>query len=297
MRRLLKLIALSAAVLTAPVAAEARSYFYYYYAPAWSPATTWAPQAAAPYAAPAKPARPSKRAERPAIAAYGPFRVLDGHTASLVAATDATSPAWFAAMLRDHPGIATLRFVECPGTYDDRANLQLGRMIRAAGIAAHVPDGGSVRSGAVELVLAGTSLTIDDGAEFAVHAWLDDTGHEATDYSPDSPMNRRYLSYYREMGMDQAEAASFYAMTNSVPFESARWLDGREMRGWVHRAAAAAATPPAPRYEVAAADLGSAPLYRMASPVAEPASSLVDEAGEVEAAPRLAYLDLGLTLF
>jgi hypothetical protein len=39
------------------------------------------------------------------------------------------------------------------------------------------------------------------------------------------------------------------------------------------------------------------PLYRAASPVAEPASALVEEASEAKAAPRLAYLDLGLTLF
>lgn len=296
MRRLLQLLALSAAVATAPVAAEARSY-YYYYTPAWlqptiwSQPVTWAQPAATPNA------RPVARAERPAIAAYGPFRVLDEQTASLVGVTDATSPVWFAAMLRDHPGIATLRFVECPGTYDDRANLALGRMIRAAGIAAHVPDGGSVRSGAVELVLAGTSLTIDDGAEFAVHAWLDEDGYEATDYSADSPMNRRYLAYYREMGMDEGEAVSFYAMTNSVPFDSARWLDGREMRGWVHRAEAAVAAVPAPRYEVAATVMPGVPAYRVGSPVAEPASSLVEEAGAPVAAPRLAYLDLGLTLF
>jgi hypothetical protein len=279
MRRLLQLIALAAAVLAAPAAAEAQYYYYYYYAPAGAQPATWSQPATTRYVAPPAPAR----AERSAIAAYGPFRVLDESTASLVGVTDATSPAWFAAMLRDHPGIATLRFVECPGTYDDRANLALGRMIRAAGIAAHVPDGGSVRSGAVELVLAGTSLTIDDGAEFAVHAWLDETGYEATDYSADSPMNRRYLAYYREMGMDEGEAASFYAMTNSVPFESARWLDGREMRTWVRRAEPAA--------------LRAAPADRAASPVAEPASALVGERSELPAAPRLAYLDLGLTLF
>jgi hypothetical protein len=173
------------------------------------------------------------RAERSALAAYGPFRVLDERTAALVGITDEASPAAFRAMLRDHPGLATLAFVECPGTHDDRANLALGRMIRAAGLAAWVPDGGSVRSGAVELVLAGTTLRIDDGAEFAVHAWEDEDGFEAGDYAADSPENRKYLAYYREMGMSAAAAAAFYAMTNSVPFESARWLDGAEMRRWI----------------------------------------------------------------
>ena len=247
MRRLLLLLALALAALAAPAAAQS-GYVYY-----------WVPVRVQPAAT--RYVVPQARAERPAIAAYGPFEVLDEGTAALVGVTDSDSPAWFAAMLRDHPGLATLRFVECPGTHDDRANLALGRMIRAAGLAAQVPEGGSVRSGAVELVLAGASLTIDDGAEFAVHAWLDEDGYEATDYAADSPESRRYLAYYREMGMDDGEAASFYAMTNSVPFASARWLSGREMRGWVGRA-----EPAAP--------------VRVAS-----------------AAPRLAYLDLGLTLF
>jgi hypothetical protein len=136
-------------------------------------------------------------------------------------------------MLRDHPRLTTLTFMECPGTYDDRANMALGRMIRAAGLAAVVPEGGSVRSGAVELVLAGVRVTIADGAEFAVHAWLDDYGYEAGEYGPDSPAHARYLAYYHEMGMSAEEAARFYAMTNSVPFEDARWLTGAEMREWL----------------------------------------------------------------
>ena len=175
------------------------------------------------------------RVEQSAVAAYGPFRVLDERTAALVGVTDEDSPAAFRQMLRDHPELATLAFVECPGTYDDIANLALGRMIRAAGLAAWVPQGGSVRSGAVELLLAGTSLKIDDGTTFAVHAWLDEAGYEADDYAADSPENRKYLAYYREMGMSAEQAASFYAMTNSVPFEQARWLDGAEMREWVAR--------------------------------------------------------------
>lgn len=190
------------------------------------------------------------RAEGSVLAAYGPFRVLDEGTAALVGVTDEDSPAAFRQMLRDHPDLATLAFIECPGTHDDRANLALGRMIRAAGLAAWVPAGGSVRSGAVELVLAGATLRIDDGAEFAVHAWEDEDGHEASDYAADSPENRKYLAYYREMGMSAAAAAAFYAMTNSVPFADARWLSGAEMRAWL------GGEPAAPR--IAYLDLGPA---------------------------------------
>lgn len=181
-------------------------------------------------------------AEQQAIAAYGPFRVLSGNRAALVGITDSYSPGEFAQMLADYPGIATLAFIDCPGTYDDRANLHLGRLIRAHGLAVEVPEGGSVRSGAVELVLAGSTLTIADGAEFAVHSWLDDRGLGAWDYAPDSPEHSKYLDYYREMGMSREDAAQFYAMTNSVPFESALWLDGSEMRRWMHVGSALAST-------------------------------------------------------
>jgi len=48
-----------------------------------------------------------------------------------------------------------------------------------------------------------------------------------------APENARYLTYYRQMGMSAEEATAFYAMTNSVPFEEARWLDAVEMGRWV----------------------------------------------------------------
>lgn len=167
------------------------------------------------------------------VARFGPFRVIDASHAALVDATDERSPAQFEAMLRAYPGIATLEMVECPGTEDDRANLRLGRMIHARGIATHVPSGGSVRSGAVELFLAGKQRFADPGSEFAVHSWADEDGREAKDYPADAPENRAYIDYYREMGMDAPQASAFYAMTNSVPNADAKWLTAADMRQWV----------------------------------------------------------------
>ncbi|MBW8785639.1 MAG: alpha/beta hydrolase [Novosphingobium sp.] len=167
------------------------------------------------------------------IAAYGPFRVLDRGHVALVDTTDARSPGAFASMLHDYPAIATLELIECPGTDDDRANLQLGRMIHAHGLSTHVPSGGSVRSGAVELFIAGVHHRAELGAEFAVHAWADENGREPADYRPDAPENRAYLDYYREMGMSAAQAQAFYAMTNSVPNAQAKWLGPAELGKWV----------------------------------------------------------------
>lgn len=167
------------------------------------------------------------------VARFGPFRVLDDSRAAIVDVTDSASPAQFAAMLRAHPGIRRLEMIECPGTEDDRANLKLGRMVRAQGIATHVPAGGSVRSGGVELFLAGARHTADAGAEFAVHSWADEDGKQPQDYPANAPENRAYLDYYREMGMTADQAGKFYAMTNSVPFSQAKWLTAADMGQWV----------------------------------------------------------------
>ena len=167
------------------------------------------------------------------IAAFGPFRVLDNGRAALVDTTNSRSPGQFTAMLHAYPGIRMIEMVECPGTNDDRANLRLGLMINARGIATHVPTGGSVRSGAVELFLAGAQHSADPGAEFAVHSWADEFGLEPKDYAANAPENRAYIDYYREIGMSEAEARAFYAMTNSVPNHDAKWMTAADMGRWV----------------------------------------------------------------
>jgi hypothetical protein len=177
---------------------------------------------------------PPQRNPQPAgLAIYGPFRVIDAHRAALVGPTDITSPHHFDAMLRDYPGIGVLEMIDGPGTSHDLANLALGRRIRAAGLDTHVPAHGSVRSGAVELFLAGKRQTIADGATFAVHSWMDERGREPRHFAEDAPENRLYLDYYAEMGMEQQSARAFYAMTNSVPHSGALWLDSATMQRWV----------------------------------------------------------------
>jgi hypothetical protein len=223
------------------------------------------------------------------IAAFGPFRVIDETRAAVVAPTDAASPQAFAAMLARFPHLAVIEFVDAPGTSHDLANLRLGRAIRAAGLATHVPAGGSARSGAVELFLAGTRRTVDPGALFAVHSWRDEAGREPADFAPDAPENRLYLDYYAEMGMSADEARAFYAMTNSVPHSGALWLEGAEMARWI---APASRTLPAALPADAESVLRLA-LARSAQTMSERFAALLQspwhDSAPAPAAPRLAY--------
>ena len=174
-------------------------------------------RAADPYAAPetAVLSYEAGQFERaPTAPVYGPFRVVSESRAELVDGIDAGTPNQFAAMIAAHPAITRIDMVECPGSEDDDANLIVARMIRAAGLAMHVPSGGSIRSGGVELFLAGKIRTADRGAEIGVHSWQDSEGLEADDYAPSDAVHQPYLAFYQDIGMTQTQARAFYDFTN-----------------------------------------------------------------------------------
>ena len=168
-----------------------------------------------------------------AKARFGPFAVIDGATVRMAGDVTSATPRQFAAMLAAFPGLRRLEMVDCPGSLDEEANLILARAIRRAGMETIVPAGGSIRSGAVELWLAGTVRRAAPDAEFGVHSWADEYGREANDYPASDPVHAEYLGYYREMGMDAAKAREFYALTNATPFDDVRYLTRGDMARFV----------------------------------------------------------------
>lgn len=168
-----------------------------------------------------------------AKATYGPFSVIDGTTVRMAGDVTSATPRQFAAMLAAWPGLKRLEMVDCPGSLDEAANLILARAVRRAGMETIVPAGGSIRSGAVELWLAGVTRRAAPDAEFGVHSWADEYGREANDYPANDPVHAEYLGYYREMGMDTAKARAFYALTNSTPFDDVRYLTRDDMARFV----------------------------------------------------------------
>lgn len=149
-----------------------------------------------------------------AIASFGPFHVTSAHKAVVAGGIDADGPKHFTRMVARYPGLRLLELADCPGSVDDDANLTLGRMIRRAGIATYVPANGSVRSGGVDLFLAGATRSAEPQAEFGVHSWGDDEGNTALSVPANDPVHQRYLSYYREMGLSPEDAKAFYDFTN-----------------------------------------------------------------------------------
>jgi len=168
-----------------------------------------------------------------AKARFGPFSVIDGTTVRMAGDVTSATPRQFAAMLAAFPGLKRLEMIDCPGSLDEEANLILARAIRRAGMETVVPAGGSIRSGAVELWLAGVTRRAAPDAEFGVHSWADEYGREANDYPANDPVHAEYLGYYREMGLNDAKARAFYALTNSTPFDDVRYLTRDDMAHFV----------------------------------------------------------------
>ena len=166
----------------------------------------------------------------PSIGRFGPFTVVSSDVVELVDAIDSDSPDEFARLLASYPAIKTIRMIECPGTIDDEANLSIARTIRAHGINTHVPADGSIRSGGVELFLAGVKRTAESGAEFGVHSWQDDEGHEAKDVPANDPVHADYINFYQAMGLAPAVAREFYAFTNAAaPSNSVHYMTPTEL--------------------------------------------------------------------
>jgi hypothetical protein len=168
-----------------------------------------------------------------ALASFGPFNVISPDRAELNGSIESETPDQFRTMLSAFPGLRQIDMIDCPGTGDDEANLALARMVRRAGITTNVPDGGSVRSGGVELFLAGAKRHAAPTAEFAVHSWRDEDGMEADDFAESDPVNQEYVAYYREIGMTADKAKAFYAMTNSVANDDALYLRSRDIAAYI----------------------------------------------------------------
>ena len=162
-------------------------------------------------------------------AQFGPFTILSAAEAHLNGATDEATPDQFRQMIKAYPGIKRISMIDCPGTENDDANLEVARMIRKAGISTHVPANGSVRSGGVELFLAGLKRTYEKGAQFGVHSWIDEDGMQARDVPANDPINAAYISYYQEVGLTPQTARAFYAFTNQTAFDSIHYMSEQEL--------------------------------------------------------------------
>lgn len=141
--------------------------------------------------------------------------------------TDGRSQDVVSKLVRKHPDVETLVFVNMPGTQNLTSNSHLARSIRRAGLKTELLPNSRIASGAVDLFLAGTERTVACGAMIGVHAWgMGDYDAQDAWWDNHRTASRDFLS---DMGIDP----DFYDFrTDAAGTESIHWLAVDEINRW-----------------------------------------------------------------
>lgn len=128
--------------------------------------------------------------------------------------------------LRDAPNVRVVVLTSVPGSADDEGNLELGRMLRGAGMITYLPAQALVASGGTDLFLSGAQRIVERGAMVGVHSWADSDGTFGGELPRDDRAHQTYLEYYREMGIPE----DFYWFTlQAAPPEGMHWMTEAEL--------------------------------------------------------------------
>lgn len=109
----------------------------------------------------------------------------------------------FETVIRENPGITTLREVNVPGSLDDDTMIALAYRVRELGLNTELLSTSQIYSGGVDLFLAGVERRAEKGARIGVHSWSDGV-NEATDYPKGSPEHEQNRKYIEDMLGDDA---------------------------------------------------------------------------------------------
>ncbi len=142
---------------------------------------------------------------------------------------DSSIPVLVENLIRTYPEVDTIVMSSVPGTYDFKATLQAGRLIRAACLRTVVPYEGYIASGGVYLFLAGCERIVEKGGRVGVHTWRSYSVNEdgeadqiitAKEYPLSDPKHQTYLDYHAEMNIPD----ELYWKVINTPFDAVHFL-------------------------------------------------------------------------
>lgn len=129
--------------------------------------------------------------------------------------------------LRRNPRVTSITMENVEGSADDEANLEAARIVREKKLNTLVPSYGLIASGGTDFFLAGVKRTAEKGAKIGVHSWSGDDIKDARALPKDHIEHKRYLQYYKKMGIPSA----FYWYTlEAAPSEGMHWMTPSEMK-------------------------------------------------------------------
>ena len=150
---------------------------------------------------------------------------VEGTTAVMTGDLRSNATSRFERLFEEYPDLEWIELLDCPGSLDDDAVAEAGRLVREEGINTRVPSDGEIYSGAVDLFIAGVEREYVEGGVVGVHSWSDGIV-EGTDLEMDAPVHRLYLEYYNDMGIPE----DFYWFTlEAAPYDGIHEMTREEM--------------------------------------------------------------------
>ncbi len=134
-------------------------------------------------------------------------------------------------LYQQHPDVKTIVLTDVPGSINDQVNVQTGRIVRAAGYTTHVPAGGQIASGGVDLFVAGQTRILEEGAMVGVHAWCCIDGKGASEVSRNHPDHNTQIQYFTEMMGSRGRDFYFYTL-EAAGFEDIHYMTPSEIEEW-----------------------------------------------------------------
>ena len=133
-------------------------------------------------------------------------------------------------LIAEGPAVERLVMPEMPGSINDEVNLVVAQMVREAGWNTHVPAGGIIESGAVDLFCAGVERTAAPDAQFGVHSWGNPAeGVQASDFPMGSPEHQPYIDYLNQMVGEDYGADFYWFTVNAAPFDGMYYMTPEEL--------------------------------------------------------------------
>ena len=151
---------------------------------------------------------------------------VEGDHAVMHGTIGPSTPGRVLELILEHPDVDTIVLVDVPGSMDDDANLRAARCVRRHGFTTVLPERAEVASGGTDFFLAGRERIIESPVRLGVHSWAG-FDEEGADLPRDHPEHRKYIDYYREMGI----AEEFYWFTlEAAPADDIHWMTDEELR-------------------------------------------------------------------
>lgn len=163
---------------------------------------------------------------------FGVFTVQDDNaTVHMNGEIDSNIGNWFNQLRVAFPEAKRIVMLDCPGSSDDEANLQVSKQMHDLGYQFHLTATSEIASGAVDMYMGGVQRTREAGSRIGVHSWGSGPGEPiATAYPVGHQVHLEYINYYVSVGIAQQQAEAFYYYTiNAAPAEGIHWMTDAEI--------------------------------------------------------------------